>query len=319
MLEFYINGCAILATSIFGILGNFICIARLRFSSSKLNPTFSSLISWLAVIDTLFLVFISLTFSLPSLSPEYKKWIFPVLLPSTLPLTSVFLTASLYMVVATSIERFLQLNHPRFSNKGSFLGYVLPVLVFSAFYNIPKFFEFTTSYSQGHLPKLKVTEFRKNEDYSFYVLGSNFAFMGVFPFTILIILNVFISRKLKQYFVTPEEYDTRTMGALLFTIVFVQLVCHLPRTGLNIYEIYMALIVGEISLSAPWLVDISHLLLAIASASNVAIFAALDWKFRSAIMNDLKKVVTKYRQRPPDHQEAGENDPLERCESNIES
>ena len=29
-----------------------------------------------------------------------------------------------------------------------------------------------------HLPKLKVTEFRKNEDYSFYVLGSNFAFMG---------------------------------------------------------------------------------------------------------------------------------------------
>ena len=29
-----------------------------------------------------------------------------------------------------------------------------------------------------YVPKLKVTEFRKNEDYSFYVLGSNFAFMG---------------------------------------------------------------------------------------------------------------------------------------------
>ena len=29
------------------------------------------------------------------------------------------------------------------------------------------------------------------------------------------------------------------MRALLFTIVFVQLVSHLPRTGLNIYEIYM--------------------------------------------------------------------------------
>ena len=29
------------------------------------------------------------------------------------------------------------------------------------------------------------------------------------------------------------------MGALLFTIVLVQLVCHLPRTGLNVYEIYM--------------------------------------------------------------------------------
>ena len=74
--------------------GNFICIARLRFGGSKLNPTFSSLISWLALIDTLFLVFISLTFSLPSLSHEYKKWIFPVLLPSTLPLTSIFLTGN---------------------------------------------------------------------------------------------------------------------------------------------------------------------------------------------------------------------------------
>ena len=35
-----------------------------------------------------------------------------------------------------------------------------------------------------------------------------------------------------------------------------------------------ALIVGEIALSAAWMVDISHLLLAVASASNVAIFAA---------------------------------------------
>ena len=36
-----------------------------------------------------------------------------------------------------------------------------------------------------------------------------------------------------------RRYDSRTMGALLYTIVAVQLVCHLPRTGLNIYEIYM--------------------------------------------------------------------------------
>ena len=37
-------------------------------------------------------VFISLTFSLPCLSPEYKRWVFPVVLPSTLPLTSITLT-----------------------------------------------------------------------------------------------------------------------------------------------------------------------------------------------------------------------------------
>ena len=101
--------------------------------------------------------------------------------------------------------------------QGSFFGYVLPVLVFSAFYNIPKFFEFSTSYNPGWVcrkyefyfasfqgfririgshfhwlvtalfcicccslsaPTLKVTDFRKNVDYSYYVLGSNFIFMG---------------------------------------------------------------------------------------------------------------------------------------------
>lgn len=51
-------------------------------------------------------------------------------------------------------------------------------------------------------------------------------------------------------------------------------------------------------------------------------------------MTDLKMVVTRYRQRPTDHQEPGEADPLERwsinillrvhrnvfrCETNIES
>ena len=35
-------------------------------------------------------------------------------------------------------------------------------------------------------------------------------------------------------------------------------------------------------------------------------------RFRSAIMTDLKTVVTRYRQRPPDHQDPGEADPLER-------
>ena len=82
-----------------------------------------------------------------------------MLLPSTLPLTSIFLTgndilllffvrnkknifdvvifqfisASLYMVVATSIERFLQLNHPRFSNKVKTNIERVPTFLFSYF------------------------------------------------------------------------------------------------------------------------------------------------------------------------------------------
>ena len=73
VLEFYINGCALLAISIFGIIGkviwtgakivdklsspgNTISILLLRRKKSRLNPTFSNLIIWLAVLDSIFLV-----------------------------------------------------------------------------------------------------------------------------------------------------------------------------------------------------------------------------------------------------------------------
>jgi len=296
-LEFYINGCALMITTIFGLVGNLVCISLLQRRRERLNPTFSNLITWLAIIDSVFLIFVTLTFSLPSLSAQYKKWIFPVLLPFTLPLTSISLTASLYLVIATSVERYLQLYHERCSNKGSFFGYVLPVLVFSIFYNIPKFLEFTTTYPPGDtMPILKVTEFRSNVEYSYYVLGSNFIFMGVLPFSTLIVLNIRICRKFQNYFSSPEQYESRTMSGLLLTIVLVQILCHLPRSGLNFYEIYMALTIGEINLSSAWIVDVSHLLLSVASASNVAIFAVQDIRFRTMIISDIKRFVTKYRQ-----------------------
>ena len=64
-------------------------------------------------------VFISLTFSLPCLSPEYKTWVFPVVLPSTLPLTSITLTgeASRYLVLGTSCQVAQCLHVDEWSHK----------------------------------------------------------------------------------------------------------------------------------------------------------------------------------------------------------
>ena len=56
--DFYISGLALLATSIFGIIGNFISILILQRKGCqlKLNPTFSQLLTWSALIDTVLLV-----------------------------------------------------------------------------------------------------------------------------------------------------------------------------------------------------------------------------------------------------------------------
>ena len=82
------------------------------------------------------------------------------------------------------------------------------------------------------------------------------------------------------------------MRALLFSIVGAQLVCHAPRTGLNIFEMskvtltncicydsnsnemIKALSTSPISLGQPWLIDLSHLLLVISASCNVVIYTA---------------------------------------------
>ena len=78
------------------------------------------------------------------------------------------------------------------------------------------------------------------------------------------------------------------MRALLFSIVGAQLICHAPRTGLNIFEMSKVIIViincndsdgkalstSPISLDEPWLIDLSHLLLVISASCNVVIYTA---------------------------------------------
>ena len=79
------------------------------------------------------------------------------------------------------------------------------------------------------------------------------------------------------------------MKGLLLAIVVIQLVCHAPRTGLNIYEMVMVrknriirLILFflvqafqgyPVYLDEPWLIDVSHLLLVVAASCNVVIVA----------------------------------------------
>jgi len=299
LLEYYLCGWGILCCTIFGILGNISTILTLKYRNVQMNQTFTTLLVWLAAIDSTFLVLVTFAFSLPSLSPSYKSLVFPLVLPSLLPLTSTTLSASVYCVVAITVERYLFLARPSHSNKGSFFGYILPVLVFSLIYNAPKFFEFRTEYLENEsrelVPHVRATEFRKNVDYSFYVLGSNFIFMSVLPFSILICLTALHSHRASQYFSTGERWD-QSMSALLYSIVVVELVCHAPRTALNMFEIYQAMTGGSMSLAHPWVVDLSHLLLAISSASSLIIFTVQDLRFRSLLIADMKRVLFLYRQ-----------------------
>jgi len=290
LIEFYLKGVATIAVALVGILGNLISIRLFSMGKLGWSTTFTRLLIWLALLDSFFLVCVILLFGLPSVSSGNK--ILPVLFPSLLPVTSIMLTASVYTVVCLSVERLLHLRAPRWSDKGALLGYILPVLVFSTFYNFPKFFEFTTIYLQNGPAYPEATEFRRNPDYSLYVLTVNCVVMGLLPFSLLIWMNISITSYINRSSGSDEtKMREKSMKSLLLAIVVVQLVCHAPRTGLNIYEMVMAFQGYPVYLDEPWLIDVSHLLLVLAASCNVVIVAVQDARFRNLLLSHTKQAL----------------------------
>ena len=55
-VEFWVVGVMISVVTFIGFIGNFICILMFKFKRLNINKTFASLLSWLAVIDSVFLV-----------------------------------------------------------------------------------------------------------------------------------------------------------------------------------------------------------------------------------------------------------------------
>jgi len=287
-LEYYVSGVGILIVSVVGVSGNIVSGVILRKRQRDTTQTFSDLLIWLSVTDTAFLILVFLIFSLPHFSPHYSSWVFPYIAPVALPCSAIAMTGSVYTVVGLSVERYLTLSSHTQANKGAFLGYFLPVLIFSTFLNSPKFLEFSTKFlktDNGIYPYIAQTSFRLDPSYTF-VLWLNIVFLGLLPFSLLLIFNIFILRLIKESTLLNHSRSQHTASLLLITLVTVQICSHIPRTVLNIYEVYQA---HHINTAMPslLLVDLSHLLLVISSSINVFILTVQDQVFR----NDLLSVM----------------------------
>jgi len=301
-IEFWMLGVAVPMITLFGLVGNITIVVLFIMNKICKSSTLSGLIIGLAVLDSIFLVLCTFVFSLPILSSFYHDWVYPHVLPTLLPFTSIALTGSLYGTIALSVERYLHITNSVHQDKGAVFGYVLPVLAFSICFNFPKFFEFSTEFDfleerEEYLPVLKATHFRESGEYSFYVLGANTVFMGILPFTCLIILNVVIALQLRTKLELQRNNDA-SIAIIVSSLVTLQLLSHFPRMLLNIYELIMTFSSSSLSLSYSWLVDLSHLLLVIAASSNVLIITAQDARFRRLLLNQLKKSLLLYRSEP---------------------
>ena len=110
----------------------------------------------LALVDTLFLISSLLTFSLPQLSSAYSSSVWNYLVPFTLPIAQTCLTASVYMTVSLSLERYFSVVHPLYQLSHRWLNssvlLALPGLLFSVIFTLPNYFQVKTVIKTSLIP-----------------------------------------------------------------------------------------------------------------------------------------------------------------------
>eukprot|EP00095_Tigriopus_kingsejongensis_P007902 snap_masked-scaffold132_size323655-processed-gene-1.0 protein:Tk07902 transcript:snap_masked-scaffold132_size323655-processed-gene-1.0-mRNA-1 annotation:"solute carrier family 12 member 9" len=84
-----------------------------------------------------------LLFALPMFIEDYTMNVKLFLLPYLLPIIHIALVGSIYSTVALAVERYITVCHPfvRFRSGYKSKAFIIPIIIFSLGYTIPKFFE----------------------------------------------------------------------------------------------------------------------------------------------------------------------------------
>jgi len=300
---FWIEGLLLPAIAIPGILGNILCVFVFSQSKLELKPAFANILKCLSVFDTLFLGCIVWLYSMPYLLQSCYYRIDPYVTPYLLPATQITLTGSVYSVIAVAVERYFNICRPFTRNLGSIWNgkcYIIIIIVFSMSYNFIKFFEYETVYSPVLdittnqtmiLPLMSLTPMRKNPMYATVNLVLNTVIVGLFPMILLWFLNWSIIKTRRNQNILHNKVSSnvrrdQTMTALLSGVVVVLIICHTPKTVVNMYECYQMIVFGSLKYKPSWsryIIKLSHTLLAFSSAVNILIYSYKDFLFRTAL------------------------------------
>jgi hypothetical protein len=151
IMELICEVVLMIIVGIFGVVGNLMSITMFsRLKKKQLK--FHRLMILLALFDTAYILSNILVFVVPGVSEEYKSHGYHFLFaPTVMPITQIALTGSVYCTMAISIERYLTVCHPFYtaSKNWSSKRYIIPIVLFSIIYNLPRFFELRWEFDYG--------------------------------------------------------------------------------------------------------------------------------------------------------------------------
>ncbi|XP_003698901.1 FMRFamide receptor [Apis florea] len=292
LFDFIIYGILINLIGIFGIFGN--TISMIILSRPQMKSSINYLLIGLARCDTMLIIISILIYGLIAIYTytgllfDYRFIVYPKIVRFLYPLSCMAHIATVYLTLTVTLERYIAVCHPlqarSFCTYGRARLAVAIILIFSFFYNLPKFWE-VEYYTETHW-KYNVTiycvypaDLRNNNLYvTLYVHWMYFFICYLFPFLALVIFNVAIYRRVRKANRDLQQlsrHQRREIGlaTMLLCVVIVFLICNILPLASNIHETF---------LNDPplWLVQTGNLLVTINSSINFIIYVIFGRKFK---------------------------------------
>ena len=317
-----------------GVIFNILALYTLT-STKLFHSFFNKLLAFMAVYDILYL--------LVSISEAIRQFLFKSCLHDYIfviivyPVRSMLMCCSTYTTLELAFERYNNVckpiaNFQKYGNRRQKSEWkrlainIVPVLIFSILFYLPKFLELETIECELQCPyiysnnnkncsrkRIITTDLRRNSYYvTWYINVANDLCTWVIPFVTLFYLNICIYYRLKQYLhakfsrlkLKPAQGSRKEesnqgnvhQAIVLFLIVTLFFICHANRAILNIAElidlIEKRFFPEENSNNthqfwARILYPISHFLLKLNASVNFFIYLACDKMFRQAIMEKI--------------------------------
>ncbi|XP_018579105.2 FMRFamide receptor-like [Anoplophora glabripennis] len=293
--RFVTNGLLINIIGLLGLLGNI--ISMIILSRPQMRSSINYLLIGLARIDTVLIITSMLLFGLPGIYPyckclfTYYFIVYPHITTFVFPLAMVTQTASVYLTITVSLERFVAVCHPLRARSLCTYGrariYVIGIVIFSVMYNLPRLWE-------GRVQKYwhkeynvtiycpQQSSFRDNILYqTIYIHWMYLICMYLLPFGSLAVLNACIYRqvlKANKERQRLSRLQKREIGlaTMLLGVVAVFFVCNLLPLVINIIETFEL----DKNFNIIYLIHASNLLVTINSSVNFIIYVIFGDKFK---------------------------------------
>ena len=289
--EFWTNGILLNLVGLLGILGNI--LSMIILSRPQMRSSINYLLIGLARCDTVLILTSMLLFGIPAIHPYtgyleyYYYYLYPIISPIVYPIAMSAQTASVYLTLTVTLERYVAVCHPLRARALCTYGrakiYVIVIIIFALLYNIPRFWEVGVQSSDheelGEIFCIMASDLRANSLYiKIYIHWLYMIFIYFLPFTSIAVFNMMIYqqvRKANRERQRLSRTEKREIGlaTMLIIIVIIFFICNVLALITNILEAFYGIIKDE-------LVKTSNLLVTINSSVNFIIYVIFGEKFK---------------------------------------